>query len=490
MSQRLAEPLRASGFAGALDVGEEEHALGPRKRHVRAAAGEMGGAAFCDPIEAAAVRRRLQQRRHLPALCGELLCKPVGADRVDHLERPALPGVAEAHCAIDRFDIVGNLGHQPGGVGERARHHLPGVGAGLVRMLEQRPERAARLLDALEPGAPGRPVIAGGEVAHLLLFLLGAGLQPVEAALALAADIAALDHLADERGFVVDRVEGIALRQRIPEAAPDQRHQVESDQIDQPEDAGLRHADGAAQHRVGLLHRHPALDRCTHGSDQPVGADAVGDEAGRVVAGHHTLAELAVGEVADLCHDLCPGLWPRHHLQEPHVARRVEEVGDEEVPRERIRHPAEQHGGGNGRRVGGDDCALFAHRIDLAVDGLLGVHRLDHRLDDPVRIAQEVQVVLDIAGGDALGVGFLHEGRGVRLEHPGDGALGQRVPVARAVRHDIEQHHIVPGIGDVGGDAAAHQTRPDDGGLLDRHQAASSTVEMPWPPPMHWVASA
>ena len=46
------------------------------------------------------------------------------------------------------------------------------------------------------------------------------------------------------------------------------------------------------------------------------------------------------------------------------------------------------------------------------------------------------------------------------------------------------------GIGDVGGDGAAHQAGADDGGLLDRHQAASSTVEMPWPPPMHWVARA
>ena len=85
---------------------------------------------------------------------------------------------------------------------------------------------------------------------------------------------------------------------------------------------------------------------------------------------------------------------------------------------------------------------------------------------------------------------FLHEGRGVGLEHPRHRALGQRVPVLRAVGHDVEQHHVVARIGDVGGDAAAHETRPDDGGLLDRHQAASSTVEMPWPPPMHWVASA
>ena len=450
----------------------------------------MLGAAVGDAIEAAGVRRRLQQRRHLPALFGKFLGKPAGAHLVDQLEGTALPGVAEAHGAIDRLDIVGDLRHQACGVGERARHHPPGVGAGLVGILEERAERAARLLDALQPRAPGGPVRAGGEVAHLLLLRLGVGLQPVEAALALAPDIAALDHFVDERGLVVDRVEGIARRQRVPETPADQRHQVEADQIDQPEDAGLGHADGAAEQGVRLLHRHPVFHRRAHGGDQPVGADAVGDEARRVVARHHALAELAVGEFADLCHRLRPGLWPRHHLQQPHVARRVEEVGDEEVPRERLRHAVEQHAGGNRGGVGGDDRAFLAHRIDLGVDGLLGVHPLDHRLDDPVRVAQQVQMVLDVAGGDALGVGLLHEGRGVGLEHAGDRAFGQRAAVAAIRRHDVEQHHVMAGIGDVGGDAAAHQTRPDDGGLLDRHQAASSTVEMPWPPPMHWVASA
>ena len=285
-------------------------------------------------------------------------------------------------------------------------------------MLEQRLERAARLLDALQPRALGGAVRAGGEVAHLLLFRLGVGLQPVEAALALAADVAALDHLVDERGLVVDRVEGVALRQGVAKAAADQRHQVEADQVDQTEDAGLGHADGAAQHRVGLLHRHAALDGGAHGGDQPVGADAVGDEARRVVAGHHALAELAVGEVADIGHGVGPGLRPRHHLQQPHVARRIEEVGDEEVPPKRLRHSVQQHGAWDGGGVGGDDRPRFAHRIDLGVDRLLGVGPLDHRLDDPVGIAEQTQVVLDVAGGDALRVRLLHEGRGVGLEHP------------------------------------------------------------------------
>ena len=47
----------------------------------------------------------------------------------------------------------------------------------------------------------------------------------------------------------------------------------------------------------------------------------------------------------------------------------------------------------------------------------------------------------------------------------------------------------------MGGDARAHDPGADDRDLLNLglnvgHHIASSTVAMPWPPPMHWVASA
>ncbi len=78
-----------------------------------------------------------------------------------------------------------------------------------------------------------------------------------------------------------------------------------------------------------------------------------------------------------------------------------------------------------------------------------------------------------------------------------DGALGERVAVARAVRDDVEQHHREAGVGDVGGDAGAHHAGAEDADLGDARsvgaghgQTASSTVAMPWPPPMHWVATA
>ena len=42
------------------------------------------------------------------------------------------------------------------------------------------------------------------------------------------------------------------------------------------------------------------------------------------------------------------------------------------------------------------------------------------------------------------------------------------------------------------GDAGAHHAGADHGDFVDRghHQMRSSTVAMPWPPPMHCVASA
>ncbi|MEI9984975.1 MAG: hypothetical protein WDN69_18270 [Aliidongia sp.] len=59
------------------------------------------------------------------------------------------------------------------------------------------------------------------------------------------------------------------------------------------------------------------------------------------------------------------------------------------------------------------------------------------------------------------------------------------------LRHDVQQDDRDAGIGDMGGDAAAHHAGAEYGGFLDRHdQTASRMVAMPWPPPMHCVASA
>src|SRR5215469_7434939 len=79
MSQRLAEPFRATGF----------------DRRLMSASNNTPGRRFTDAVEGFA-RRLLQQRRHLDALARQERDDIVDADLVDELEGPEFPGVAPA----------------------------------------------------------------------------------------------------------------------------------------------------------------------------------------------------------------------------------------------------------------------------------------------------------------------------------------------------------------------------------------------------------
>ena len=261
------------------------------------------------------------------------------------------------------------------------------------------------------------------------------------------------------------------------------RHQVDADEVEQPEDAGLRHADRRAHGGVGFLHRQPhgegMVDRGLH----PLPADAVGDEAGPIMAVDHGLAEHPVSKGADFGRCLRARRRAAHDLQQPHVARRVEEMGDQEIWGQRRALALQQRRERDGRGVGGDDGARLADAGELRIERALGLGLFDDRLDDPVAIGQQRQAGCEIAGGDQPRRRAAHEGGGIGAQH----ALHRR---RRAARDDIQQHHGQAGIGHLRGDAGAHHAGADDRDLGDGHQTASSTVAMPWPPPMHCVASA
>ena len=81
---------------------------------------------------------------------------------------------------------------------------------------------------------------------------------------------------------------------------------------------------------------------------------------------------------------LRPGRRAGDHLQQPHVARRIEEMGDQEVAPEALRQVPGQIGQRDGRGVRGDDAARAADGLQPLVERLLGRRLLDDRLDDPV----------------------------------------------------------------------------------------------------------
>ena len=144
----------------------------------------------------------------------------------------------------------------------------------------------------------------------------------------------------------------------------------------------------------------------------------------------------------------------------------------------------------DGRGVGGDDRVGPGDSGELLVEALLDIRALHDHLDDPVDIGEPVEVVFEVAGGDVAGAGLVHKGRGVGLQRLLDRALGHRVAVGRALGHDVQQVHLVTGVGTLRRNAHAHHTGPDDGDFPDlshvdllscraRAQAASMMVAMP-----------
>ncbi len=62
--------------------------------------------------------------------------------------------------------------------------------------------------------------------------------------------------------------------------------------------------------------------------------------------------------------------------------------------------------------------------------------------------------------------------------------------IQSALGHDVEKKHLVSGVGHLGGDTRSHDSGAEHRDLVDAHDTDSRTVAMPWPPPMHCVASA
>jgi hypothetical protein len=151
----------------------------------------------------------------------------------------------------------------------------------------------------------------------------------------------------------------------------------------------------------------------------------------------------------------------------------------QEVAREIRGQAGGQHRQRNRRGVGRHGRTGLAGVLDPAIERLLDRDVFQHRLDDPIGLGQAAQIVLDIAGLDQPGVARVHQGRGIAFQQLFDRALGDGVAVDGALGHDVEQQHRHAGIGDMRGDAGAHDAGADDRGLGDGHQAASSTVAMP-----------
>ena len=226
-------------------------------------------------------------------------------------------------------------------------------------MVDQRAQVLRPGPRALQFRPARRRIVAGRQVDRLFNLTAALPVEPVEAALALAPGVAVFDHPAHEIVLAEIPDIGIVRRQALDHAGGDPGDQVDADQVEKAENAGPGHAHRPAADGVGFFHRQSEIHRAVDCALDPVAADPVGDEARRVVAGDDRLAEPDIAEPADRSDDRRIGPRARDGLQQAQIARRVEEMGNEEAGRKAVVHAVEQPGERDGRRVGRNGCAGF-----------------------------------------------------------------------------------------------------------------------------------
>ncbi len=105
---------------------------------------------------------------------------------------------------------------------------------------------------------------------------------------------------------------------------------VDAHHVRQPESSRPRPANRLPGQRVHFFNRQPLLQHQVRRVEHHRNADAIGNKVRRIVGKHHLLAQPEVGKCGKRAHHGRIALRSRNHLQQPHIARRIEEVRPEE----------------------------------------------------------------------------------------------------------------------------------------------------------------
>ena len=198
--------------------------------------------------------------------------------------------------------------------------------------------------------------------------------------------------------------------------ADDVAQNVEADEIGEAKCRHLRPAHGRSRQRVHFLDAEVHLLHQAHDVERGERTDAVGDEIRCVFRMHHALAHVEIAEVRNRFHRRRIGVGRRDQFQQPHVARRIEEVRAEPRATEIIWKAFDDFGDGQTAGVGRDDGARFANGFDLAQQAALDFQILDDGLDDPIHIGQLLKIVFKISDRHQPRERWFEEGRGLGLD--------------------------------------------------------------------------
>jgi hypothetical protein len=180
----------------------------------------------------------------------------------------------------------------------------------------------------------------------------------------------------------------------------------------------------------------------------------VADEVRRVLGDDDAFAEAVIAELRHALGDRGIGLGGRDHLDQPQVARRVEEMRAEPVRAEVVAAAFRELRDRNPRGVRRDDRARTADGVDLFEQRALDVELFDDRFHDPVGVFQLREVGVEAAGGDAR-----ERVRGE--ERIGLERAGALQAVAGHVCVEVEQQHRHARVREMRRDLRPHRPRSE-----------------------------
>ena len=113
-------------------------------------------------------------------------------------------------------------------------------------------------------------------------------------------------------------------------------------------------------------------------------------------------------------------------------------MGNHEVAREALAHPLRELRARNGRGIGADDTTVLADFFELLEHILLYIQVFENYLDNPVRLGDAAEMVLQVAGPDALGKIRMHQRCRLRPGQLRNRAARQHVRVLGAFWDNVE----------------------------------------------------
>ncbi|EKD39983.1 MAG: hypothetical protein ACD_75C00218G0001 [uncultured bacterium] len=335
----------------------------------------------------------LQRLRHLDAVFLRSFDEGLDADGIEHLERTDFPVEAPAHGVVDIDHIVGDLGNPVDGIDEGVADTFPGELGPFIACADHHLHfltRAVDLLDHLRRGELGlgqRFVFAAYVVIVEQRLLAVHHLFFVETLAGFVAEESTVDHLLHELRHL-EHPAFLVIRQEFVGVGTDMAEGVEADQIGRAERRALRAGGGRTGDGIHLFDGHAHLNHMLDAFIDRIGADPVGDKIGGILGEDDAFAHPLAEEIGHAFNHGRIGLVAGDDLHQPHITRRVEEMGGEEIladfGRQHRRHLAHRQAGG----IGGEHGARREVRHQLFQEIELDRHIFDHHLDNPVAILE------------------------------------------------------------------------------------------------------